>query len=875
MTAYTVSVNNNQFNVNATGVGAQGTQGNSISNAYIDSNNDFIIEISNASGTVVQTINVGGGTIAGQLNEFDTTYLGSKTAAPTLDNSGNALLDGALFFNTTTNELGVYDLGTTTWEYPSLEAATSASNAATSENNAATSATNSATSETNAGNSETAAATSETNSATSEANSATSETNAATSATNAATSETNAATSETNAGNSETAAATSETNAATSATNAGNSETAAATSATNAATSETNAAASATSSATSATNAATSETNAATSEANSATSATNAATSETNAATSATNAATSETNAAASAASIDLNSIDINGGTIDGTVIGGSTAAAGSFTTGSFTGDVSFGYNDKALFGAGSDLKIYHDGNNSVIADTGLGALITYSSAFIIQQHGSNERMADFSQNGAVNLYYDGASKLTTTSTGVDVTGTITADGLDINAAAAAFRVRNSTAGNDFSFKTGAGPVSVVGSEENVSLGLMTNNTQRMLIDSGGNVGIGKVPVADALEVNGVVQASSGFTFGSTSSYLYEGAADAVVLRVGSDGPYAEFNDAGSGVLEIGNASGELALTASGTESMRIDGFGNVGIGTSTLNSNKAVIEGGSAGTHSSSLKLSTGNSASGLASDLAFYGPFVTPTADKLPRRTADITSGFSTGNWGNEYLAFGVGVGGTGNDAASLTTERMRIDGSGKVLVGRTTDYSDGTVGSPALQVNAVTGSHAGLAVIATATTSTAAVGFVNPNGSVGNISISGSTTSYNTSSDYRLKTDAQPLTGASARVQALNPVNFEWIASGDRVDGFLAHEAQAVVPESVTGTKDATCTEEYEVTPAVLDAAGNVVTEAVMGTRSVPKYQSIDQSKLVPLLTAALQEALTKIDDMETRLAALEGN
>jgi len=190
MTTYTVSVNNNQYalntvtqdiNLSLSRTGGQGTQGNSISNAYLDSNNDFIIEISNAAGTVVQTVNVGGGTIAGQLNAFDTIYLGSKTAAPALDNSGDALLDGALFFNTTTNELGVYDLGTTTWEYPSLEAATSASNAATSE--------------TNANNSETAAATSETNAATSETNAATSETNAATSATNAGNSETAAASS--------------------------------------------------------------------------------------------------------------------------------------------------------------------------------------------------------------------------------------------------------------------------------------------------------------------------------------------------------------------------------------------------------------------------------------------------------------------------------------------------------------------------------------------------------------------------------------------------------------------------------------------------------------------------------------------------------
>jgi hypothetical protein len=64
-----------------------------------------------------------------------------------------------------------------------------------------------------------------------------------------------------------------------------------------------------------------------------------------------------------------------------------------------------------------------------------------------------------------------------------------------------------------------------------------------------------------------------------------------------------------------------------------------------------------------------------------------------------------------------------------------------------------------------------------------------------------------------------------------------------------------------------------EEYEVTPAVLDDDGNVVTEAVMGTRSVPDYQGIDQSKLVPLLTAALQEALTEISDLKARVTALE--
>jgi hypothetical protein len=110
-----------------------------------------------------------------------------------------------------------------------------------------------------------------------------------------------------------------------------------------------------------------------------------------------------------------------------------------------------------------------------------------------------------------------------------------------------------------------------------------------------------------------------------------------------------------------------------------------------------------------------------------------------------------------------------------------------------------------------------------------------------------IDSSSTAYNTSSDYRLKTDAQPMTGASARVQALKPVNFEWISSGTRVDGFLAHEAQEVVPECVTGTKDAMRDEEYEVTAAVLDADGMVVTEAVMGTRSVPDIRALTKANL----------------------------
>jgi hypothetical protein len=107
-----------------------------------------------------------------------------------------------------------------------------------------------------------------------------------------------------------------------------------------------------------------------------------------------------------------------------------------------------------------------------------------------------------------------------------------------------------------------------------------------------------------------------------------------------------------------------------------------------------------------------------------------------------------------------------------------------------------------------------------------------------------------SFNTSSDHRLKEAVVDMTGAIDRVKALAPKRFQFIADPDTtVDGFIAHEAQAVVPEAVTGTKDE------------VDDDGNAV------------MQGIDQSKLVPLLTAALKESITKIETLETEMTALK--
>ncbi len=131
-------------------------------------------------------------------------------------------------------------------------------------------------------------------------------------------------------------------------------------------------------------------------------------------------------------ANLTATTSDINGGNIDGTVIGAATPAAGSFTTGSFSGNVSFADNAKAIFGAGSDLQIYHDGINSYIDDAGTGGLFIRSNEFLIQKY-TGEAVIYAVADGAVNLYYDNAAKLATTSTGIDVTGTVTADGLTVD----------------------------------------------------------------------------------------------------------------------------------------------------------------------------------------------------------------------------------------------------------------------------------------------------------------------------------------------------------------------------------------------------------------------------------------------------------
>jgi hypothetical protein len=193
---------------------------------------------------------------------------------------------------------------------------------------------------------------------------------------------------------------------------------------------------------------------------------------------------------------------------------------------------------------------------------------------------------------------------------------------------------------------------------------------------------------------------------------------------------------------------------------------------------------------------------------------------------------------------------------------TESMRIDSSGNLLVGTT------TVTGSARQTIAFTSSSGGTGIsyIDSQANNTATfAGFYSNVTKIGSITNNGnSATAYNTSSDYRLKENIVPMTGALATISALKPVTYKWKATGDNGQGFIAHELQAVVPDCVTGEKDAV--ETYT------DEEGNEQTR--------PAYQGVDTSFLVATLTAAIQEMKAIIDaqsvtinDLKARVETLE--
>jgi hypothetical protein len=362
-----------------------------------------------------------------------------------------------------------------------------------------------------------------------------------------------------------------------------------------------------------------------------------------------------------------------------------------------------------------------------------------------------------------------------------------------------------------------------------------TSGSERVRIDSSGKVGIGTSSPTDKVTVNGaVVATSAGSSFSSGASRaLLDWNTGASQARVGA------INGTGT--------ANSLGFYVGTTEKMRIDSSGNVGIGTSSPSANLEITQ--------------SGNNVG-----LLVAGGGYNYTA-KFESSDAEANIIIEDSNSANNGNMIGVAT----NDMYFITNtaERMRINSSGNMILNNTANLD-----ASHIAIWQSTGKN-GITFRAPNTSPYMAMQFQNSSGGrIGYIQYTNTGTSFSTTSDYRLKENVEYDWDATTRLKQLKPSRFNFIADPDTtVDGFLAHEVQNIVPEAITGVRDEMQEEEYEVTPAVLDEDGNVVTEAVMGTREVPKYQGIDQSKLVPLLTKALQEQQTIIESLEARITALE--
>lgn len=282
-------------------------------------------------------------------------------------------------------------------------------------------------------------------------------------------------------------------------------------------------------------------------------------------------------------------------------------------------------------------------------------------------------------------------------------------------------------------------------------------------------------------------------------------------------------------------AADTIAFAEGGTEVARIDANGNLGIGTSSITGRLNVR--------------------STYVSD--------TTTQQRFEDNTGSALSFGGTGGGVKWLNVADTGAPSTGYPLAFQTggTERMRIDSAGRVQIGTTaTSPAPSDTYGIVLGVDGAGGAYAGASQFSTNGTAAIVLNRGGDNGttmlfrrsgtSVGAINVTTSSTAYVTSSDYRLKENIAPMTGALGVVSQLTPVTYNWKVDGSSGQGFIAHELQAVVPDCVTGEKDA------------VDEEGN------------PDYQGIDTSFLVATLTAAIQEQQAMITSLTERIVALEG-
>ena len=400
--------------------------------------------------------------------------------------------------------------------------------------------------------------------------------------------------------------------------------------------------------------------------------------------------------------------------------------------------DINFADNDKAIFGAGSDLKIYHSSstNNSVIQETGSGNLLIYASNISMADAGGNEfiLMTDTGTGGTVELKHNTSTKLATTSTGIDVTGTAVVDGLTstglttVNVGAETSPLRVASTGNDaaVAYSNASTPTAYyvrAGMSDTDDFSIWTSDTKRLTVKDNGNVGIGTTSPTNKLFVeSSTVNNNTAFiknTSGTGVNYGLEIAAGTnatdhslhvtsstgtSLLRVngagnvgiGDSNPLSilhigtgtnanvpiTFAPSTGGNIEFRNTSSTGTFTITNgngsSEKMRIDSSGNVGIGTST------ALSGPSAAT---ALRI-------GSQINIYEYDDGSNPVQMNI-NQNIDASENYITTDQAARYQMrdgvhkwFTVGSGTAGTASGIGSSEKMRIDSSGNVLVGKTSD-------------------------------------------------------------------------------------------------------------------------------------------------------------------------------------------
>jgi hypothetical protein len=369
-----------------------------------------------------------------------------------------------------------------------------------------------------------------------------------------------------------------------------------------------------------------------------------------------------------------------------------------------------------------------------------------------------------------------------------------------------------------------------VRTRNNFPLVFGTNNTERMRIDSSGNVGIGTSSPETKLTITNITASAIPLVIkGGTASLSplpqYTGLAFGYGSATGYQkaGVLFEFTDAnGLGNLHFAtnNVADSSNLSLSDVR-MTITRAGNVGIGT-TSPADKLNISAGNIGLTGTTSTINFRNGPGSIIQQIQYSD--------------ADGSLNFGGTSGGSFPLKF-----------STAGSERMRIDASGNAMIGCTTANNNNSnsmavnVQNGNMYLNHINGTADGTGYVQFALNGTV-IGTITQNGTTA--------VAYNTSSDYRLKENIAPMQGALDTVAQLKPVTYNWKVDGSSGQGFIAHELQEVVPDCVTGEKDA------------VNEDGSI------------KAQGIDTSFLVATLTAAIQEQQKLIENLTTRLNALEG-